>query len=132
MKNCGKMNNYHYLISSLPSLRLAADGSMIPPSEMKKEIYEGCGGHDRRLFKWIEYAFDGDRLDSLLYYKALRHGNRFIREYMRFDLNFRNAKTAYLNRSLGRDAGRDMITGIDGGEFEEAGEVEEYGGRLKN
>lgn len=125
MKNCGKMNNYHYLISSLPSLRLAADGSMIPPSEMKKEIYEGCGGHDRRLFKWIEYAFDGDRLDSLLYYKALRHGNRFIREYMRFDLNFRNAKTAYLNRSLGRDAGRDMITGIDGGEFEEAGEVEE-------
>lgn len=118
------MNNYHYLISSLPALALTWGKDAAAPSEMRKEIFEGCGKHDRGLFKWIEYAFDSEKLGPHLYRAALRHSNAFIREYLRFDLNLRNAKTAYLNKSLGREPGKDVI-GIDGGEFEEAAEVSE-------
>ncbi len=118
------MNNYHYLISSLPSLTLTWGKDSASPSDMRKEIYESCGRHDRRLFKWLEYAFDDNRLTPHLYSKALRHTNRFIREYMRFDLNMRNAKVEYLNASIGREQGKDVM-GIDGGEFEEEAEVAE-------
>lgn len=107
------MNNYHYLISSLPALALTWGKDAAAPSELRKEIFEGCGKHDRGLFKWIEYAFDSEKLGPHLYRAALKHRNAFIREYLRFDLNLRNAKVAYLNKSLGREPGKDVI-GIDG------------------
>lgn len=118
------MNNYHYLVSSLPALTLSWGKDSAAPSEMRREIYESSGRRDRSLFKWIDHAFDGDKLGEHLYRKALRHPNRFIREYMRFDLNLRNAKTEYLNESLGRRQDKDMIK-VDGGEFEEARQVAE-------
>ena len=118
------MNNYHYLISSLPSLTLTWGKDSASPSDMRKEIYESCGRHDRRLFKWLEYAFDDSRLTPHLYSKALRHTNRFIREYMRFDLNMRNAKVEYLNASIGREQGKDVM-GIDGGGPREGTKVQD-------
>ena len=84
-------------------------------------------------------GFDDTALDADFYAEALRHRNRFLREYFRFDLNLRNAKVRFLNRELGRPAEQDVLTGegsaddtgldIDGyrftgGEFEESAKVE--------
>lgn len=112
------MNNYHYLISSLPALSLSWGKDAAAPSAMRKEIYDNCGKHDLELFRWLEYAFDDSKLNEHLYSRALRHPNSFIREYFRFDLNLRNTKVEFLNKSLGREPGKDVI-GLDGGVFEE-------------
>ena len=68
------MNNYHYLISSLPSLTLSWGKDSASPSDMRKEIYENCGRHDRRLFKWLEYAFDDSSYRARVY-QGYGHGD---------------------------------------------------------
>ena len=54
-------------------------------------------------------GYDPDKLDAEFYRRALAHGNRFIREWFRFDLDLRNATVAFLNDSLGRPEGQDLV-----------------------
>lgn len=112
------MNNYHYLISSLPLLTPSWGKDSASPDSLRKEIYDNISDKDRKLMRWIEYSADSSKLGVHLYARALRHKNPFIREYMRFDLNLRNAKVRYLNKSLGRDEMKDVLP-LDGGVFEE-------------
>ena len=92
----------------------------------------------RAILRAPLFSFISTRLTADFYAKALRHRNKFLREYFRFDLNLRNAKVRYLNAQLGRDPEEDLMTGEDpeaedvdidgfrftGGEFEEALKVE--------
>lgn len=126
------MNNYEYLISSLPLLtpewRYSGDSSF---GDILSEIRRDCSARDNELVDFLLEGFDADNLDSEFYSRALSHRNRFIREYFRFDINLRNAKVGYLNSALGRPAGTDEISGtdeegeiiFDGGEFEEEPKV---------
>lgn len=116
------MNNYHYLIASLPALSLSWGKDAAAPGAIKKEIYDNCSQSDRKLFRWLDCAFDDSMLGEHLYARALRHQNKFIREFMRFDLNLRNAKVEYLNKSLGREAGKDIVN-LDAGDFPESDRV---------
>ena len=134
------MSNFEYIIASLPYLTADyryADGQGF--GDVVAEIRENLSERDAAEMDFLLKGFDGDALDADFYAEALSKGNRFLREYFRFDLNLRNAKVRYLNRALGREPDRDVLTGegkeedrdldIDGfrfraGEFDEAAKVE--------
>ena len=133
------MSNFEYIISSLPYLTMdfkyagqAGFNSVI--SDIKRDLDE----KDQGLVEFLLKGFSDKELNADFYAAALRHRNRFLREYFRFDLNLRNAKVRYLNAQLGRDPDMDVMTGEDpeaedvdidgfrftGGEFEEALKVD--------
>jgi len=134
------MSNYEYIIASLPYLTLDykyAEGTGF--GKVQEEIERDLSERDRAVLAFLLKGFDGEQLNADFYAEALRHKNRFLREYFRFDLNLRNAKVRYLNAQLGRQEELDVMTGkgdddstdgldIDlyrftGGEFEEGGKV---------
>ena len=133
------MSNFEYIISSLPYLTMdfkyagqAGLNSVI--SDIKRDLDE----KDQGLVEFLLKGFSDKELNADFYAAALKHRNRFLREYFRFDLNLRNAKVRYLNAQLGRDPDMDVMTGEDpeaedvdidgfrftGGEFEEALKVD--------
>ena len=133
------MSNYEYIIASLPYLTMdfkypgqAGFNSVI--SDIKRDLDD----KDSALVDFLMNGFSDKGLDADFYAAALRHRNRFLREYFRFDLNLRNAKVRYLNAQLGREPDQDVMTGEDpeagdvdidgfrftGGEFEEALKVD--------
>lgn len=133
------MSNFEYIISSLPYLTMdfkyagqAGFNSVI--SDIKRDLDE----KDQGLVEFLLKGFSDKDLNADFYAAALRHRNRFLREYFRFDLNLRNAKVRYLNAQLGREPDMDVMTGEDpeaedvdidgfrftGGEFEEAAKVD--------
>ena len=133
------MSNFEYIISSLPYLTMdfkyagqAGFNSVI--SDIKRDLDE----KDQGLVEFLLKGFSEKDLDADFYAAALKHRNRFLREYFRFDLNLRNAKVRYLNAQLGREPDQDVMTGEDpeaedvdidgfrftGGEFEEALKVD--------
>ena len=134
------MSNFEYIIASLPFLTAdfkysngAGFNSVI--SEIKRDLDD----RDDALVEFLLKGFEDKSLNADFYAAALRHRNRFLREYFRFDLNLRNAKVRYLNAQLGRDPEQDVLTGEDpeaadvdidgfrfnGGEFEEAMKVDD-------
>ena len=133
------MSNFEYILSSLPLLTADfkyAEGAGFQTvlDEIRRDLSEA----DTATVEFLLRGFDDGQLDEDFYAAALRHRNRFIREYFRFDLNLRNAKVRYLNQELQRSPGQDVMTGenpdapdtdIDGfrftaGEFLEAAVVE--------
>ena len=133
------MSNFEYIISSLPYLTMdfkyagqAGFNSVI--SDIKRDLDE----KDQGLVEFLLKGFSDKELNADFYAAALKHRNRFLREYFRFDLNLRNAKVRYLNAQLGREPDMDVMTGEDpdaadvdidgfrftGGEFEEAPKVD--------
>lgn len=118
------MSNFEYIIASLPYLTPGyhyAEGKGF--QDVLGEIRRDLSARDNATLDFLLKGFDADSLDAPFYEEALHGGNRFLREYFRFDLNLRNAKVRYLNRQLARDAEQDVL-GIDGGEFEEASKVD--------
>ena len=103
-------------------------------SDIKRDLDE----KDQGLVEFLLKGFSDKELNADFYAAALKHRNRFLREYFRFDLNLRNAKVRYLNAQLGRDPDMDVMTGEDpeaedvdidgfrftGGEFEDALKVD--------
>ena len=106
------MSNFEYIIASLPFLTADykyADGQGF--GDVVAEIRENLSERDAAEMDFLLKGFDGDALDADFYAEALAKGNRFLREYFRFDLNLRNAKVRYLNRALHRDPEQDLMTG---------------------
>ena len=109
------MSNYEYIISSLPWLSTGyvyGEGSDFDSTieEIRRDLSE----KDEAVLDFLLKGLGAEALDGDFYNEALHHSDRFIREYFRFDLNRRNAQVEYLNRSLGREEGEDMITGLAG------------------
>ena len=135
------MSNFEYIISSLPFLTADykyAGGQGF--GDVIEEIRRDLSEKDSATLDFLLRGFDPEQLGADFYKEALSHGNAFIREYFRFDLNLRNAKVRYLNKELGRPSDTDILTGeasgddegadIDGfvfrgGDFEEALQVEQ-------
>lgn len=121
------MGNYEYIIASLPDLSPEWKSGDATPQDYINEILGQCSEKDRKAISFMLDGLDGEKLDEDFYKTALAHGNRFIREYFRFDLNMRNAKVRHLNSALGRAADKDVInmSGEESGEeFPEAQAVD--------
>ena len=103
------MNNYYYIVASLPVLSHEWKPGAETPQSIRQDILEQCSGKDRQLVMLLEDGFVDGNLTPDFYRTALAHRNRFIREYFRFDLSVRNAKVRYLNRALGRDLEKDTV-----------------------
>lgn len=115
------MNNYEYLIASLPDITPNwKDSGEMSGDAFVDWLREGCSDSDRKLIDFLREGFAAENLNKDFYLRALSHRDRFLREYFRFDLNVRNAKVEYLNRELGRAAGTDIFLTDENGFEEEA------------
>lgn len=121
------MNNYHYIVASLPVLSHDWNPGEHTPESIRAEILEQCSEKDRKTIGMLEKGFVDENLTEDFYRQALASRNRFVRDYFRFDLNVRNAKVRYLNEALGRDPKKDVIVlGEDDSrdEFEEVSKLD--------
>lgn len=103
------MDNYAYIIASLPVLNQEDHPEHFVAEEILAEIREQLSARDNSVLDLLLEGYDPDKLDAEFYRRALAHGNRFIREWFRFDLDLRNATVAFLNDSLGRPEGQDLV-----------------------
>ena len=115
------MNNYHYIIASLPVLTPDYAFTKDTPEEWIAQILELLSEKDRKVVELLESGYDKENLGAEFYKKAIAERNRFIREFFLFDLFVRNAKVEFLNARLGRPAGTSVLTLTD----EETGEAVE-------
>ena len=114
------MSNFEYIISSLPWLTTDfkyAEGQGF--SQVMQEIRENLGEKDSEVLDFLLRGYDAGELTPDFYAQALKHPQKFIREYFSFDLNLRNAKVRYLNRQLGRPEDEDVISGKGGPQDED-------------
>ena len=128
------MNNYEYIVASLPDITTGWKFGEKGPEDYLEEIVSLCSEKDNGLIDFLLDGYKDENLNAEFYAKALIHKDRFIREYFRFDLNVRNAKVKYLNKALDRPAAQDVLTFSEetsqyvldaaGEEFEEAGDLE--------
>ena len=118
------MNNYEYIIASLPLLR--QDGGDMPDTEaILMDIREQLGEKDLAVLDFLLSAYEPDTLGADFYLKAEKSRSPFIREFFRIDLGVRNAKVEYLNRTLGRPEGTDIVRPWEElPEFEQKAEVD--------
>ena len=112
------MNNYVYIISSLPVLTPDAE---LDAGQIIGEIEEHCSDRDKATIAFLLDGFDGGKLDTEFYRKALAHDSAFIREYFGYDLDVRNAKARFLNRAFQRPEEMDVVSlGDEERDFEDA------------
>ena len=115
------MNNYEYIIASLPIPEKAGD---VDADVLIDSIREACSERDRRWIDCISDSFNPDKLDEDFYIRALNGGNAFVRDYLGWDLGVRNTRVEFLNHALGRPAGMDAIILPGHEEFEGKAMVE--------
>ena len=102
------MNNYEYIIAGLPFL--SQDGREAPDTEaILADIREQLSEKDAKTLDFLLSAYAPDMPDAAFYLEAQKSRNRFVREFFALDLGVRNAKVEYLNRSLGRPEGTDVV-----------------------
>ena len=128
------MNNYEYIVASLPDITTGWKFGEKTPEDYIEEIVDLCSDKDRKTIAFLIDGYCDEKLNAEFYSTALQHKNAFIREFFLFDLNVRNAKVKYLNKALGREADKDVLTfGEDAApkvleatekEFEEASALE--------
>ena len=99
------MDNYPYIIASLPDLALDFERHDFDYQFIRENIFFSLSQEDRRLIEWLEQGFADENLNEDFYRASSRCGNRFIRDYFGFDWLMRNEKVAWLER---RESGEDF------------------------
>ena len=114
------MDNYEYVIAGLPALsRDWTSQTHLSASELMDDIRALCSAKDCALIDTLLSGYEEQNFNAGFYSSMLKHPDRFLREYFRFDLNLRNAKVRYLNGRLGIAADKGIFL-EDELEFEEA------------
>lgn len=119
------MNNYEYIISSLPAISLDwkfGEGASFDTyvDWIKSQLSEA----DRKTVDRLLDGYKDENLKREFYEAAVKDSDRFIREYFTFDLNVRNGKARFLNKAFGRPEAQDTID-LGTGEFAEAAKLDE-------
>ncbi len=110
------MNNYEYVIAGLPLLQSSSTkGRHADTAALIDEIRSQLSGKDNSLLDFFLSGYDEDSLGADFYKAALSHRNSFIREFFAYDLLVRNTKVEWINSTVGRPEGTDVI-GIDDGQ----------------
>lgn len=122
------MNNYEYIVASLPVIEPGSRlGSSSATNTIINDIREQLSNKDNALVTILLDGFDPEKLNAGFYRACLGSGSRFLREYFLFDLFLRNTKVEYLNASLGRPEGKDvlLLEELEDYEFEQKEEIVE-------
>lgn len=119
------MNNYEYIISSLPAITLDwkfGEGASFETyvDWIKSQLSEA----DIKVVDRLLDGYKDENLTREFYEAALKDGNRFLKEYYTFDLNVRNGKARFLNKAFERPLDQDTIK-LETGEFPEGPKLEE-------
>lgn len=122
------MNNYEYIVASLPVIEPGSRlGSSSAANAIIDDIREQLSNKDNALVTMLLDGFDPEKPNAGFYRACLGSGSRFLREYFLFDLFLRNTKVEYLNASLGRPEGKDvlLLEELEDYEFEQKEEIVE-------
>lgn len=122
------MNNYEYIVASLPVIEPGSRlGSSSAANAITNDIREQLSNKDNALVTMLLDGFNPEKLNAGFYRACLGSGSRFLREYFLFDLFLRNTKVEYLNASLGRPEGKDvlLLEELEDYEFEQKEEIVE-------
>lgn len=122
------MNNYEYIVAGLPVIEPGSRlGSSSAANAIIDDIREQLSNKDNALVTMLLDGFDPEKLNAGFYRACLGSGSRFLREYFLFDLFLRNTKVEYLNASLGRPEGKDvlLLEELEDYEFEQKEEIVE-------
>jgi hypothetical protein len=92
------MNNYPYIIASLPDYVLDFEKKDCDYRSVRDDIYEQLEPLDRRMVEWMEYGFNDENLTTHFYSTCRKCKNNFIREYFGFDHKLRTEKVAFLKK----------------------------------
>jgi len=104
------MDNYEYIVASLPVLRPEDSRTdNVNAEALIAEIREQLSERDRAVLDQLLAGYDPEQLTEDFYRQNIRHKNRFLRDWFRFDLDLRNATVAYLNHQLHRAPDHDKI-----------------------
>lgn len=119
------MNNYEYIISSLPAISLDwkfGEGASFETYAdwIKSQLSEA----DIKVVDRLLDGYKDENLTREFYEAALKDSNRFLKEYYTFDLNVRNGKARFLNKAFERPLDQDTIK-LETGEFAESPRLEE-------
>lgn len=119
------MNNYEYIISSLPAISLDwkfGEGASFETyvDWIKSQLSEA----DIKVVDRLLDGYKDENLTREFYEAALKDSNRFLKEYYTFDLNVRNGKARFLNKAFERPLDQDTIK-LEAGEFAESPRLEE-------
>lgn len=116
------MNNYVYIISSLPVIsRDVRTAEGLDREGVMEEIRSQCSESDNALIDILTSGLDGKNLNEEFYRKAEASSCKFLKGYFKFDRNMRNCKARYLNEAFGRPLDMDCISlSEDEEDFEEA------------
>ena len=121
------MNNYEYIIASLPLIKLdERAGGSVDASCVIEEIRSQLSDRDDRMMELLLESYDPDKLDASLYRRAFKSPSSFLRSHFLFDLQLRNTRVEYLNAALGRPEGKDtlILEELEDRDFEQKEEVE--------
>ena len=118
------MDNYVYIVASLPEIAVSYEGAPFDYAAVKEQIVELLSEKDQQLVELFEEGFDENTLGAEFYAKAAESKNRFIREYFDFDARLRNMKVAYLAKRLGKD-GDAYFVDMPEADFEEYQQIKD-------
>ena len=118
------MNNYEYIIASLPVLSEGSAGK-VDADALVAEIRGHLSPRDNALMDLLLEGYGDGTQDAEFYRRALGCSNGFLRKFFEYDLAVRNAKVDYLNRALGRPEGMDkVVLGEEEPDFDGRAEVD--------
>ncbi len=106
------MNNYEYIIASLPVITSDFRGEL-DYEGILEQIREQLSGKDLKFFSLLLDGFSPDKLDESFYKRVIECPNAFIKGYFLYDLNVRNVRVRFINQNLGRPSEEDVLNILD-------------------
>ncbi len=104
------MNNYEYIVASLPILnRDPKSAAGFDSAEVIGGIRDQFSPADNRLLDMLLHSREESGMTREFYLEAGKCGSRFLREYLRFDMDVRNTKASWLNKAFSRPSDQDLI-----------------------
>ena len=84
------MNNYEYIVASLPDITTGYKFGEKTPDDYIEEIVSLCSEKDKATIAFLMDGYKDENLNAEFYSTALLHKNAFIREYFRYSYRLCN------------------------------------------
>lgn len=103
------MNNYHYIIASLPQLSQNKEDAAFDYEKIRNLICSQLTPSDIKKVELFESGFNSENLNSSYYQKVSKGSNKFMRLYYSLDMAIRNKKVELLAQSIYESKSQEKI-----------------------